>query len=86
MVGEESTSSTFQIVQIEPTCKAEFPKMQECKEGAEIVLSAKVDGSPPPTAVWLLEGEEIKADGMITIMSLFTFCCLFTFTEFVYIY
>jgi hypothetical protein len=69
MVGEESTSSTFQIVQIEPTCKAEFPKMQECKEGAEIVLSAKVDGSPPPTAVWLLEGEEIKADGERVIIT-----------------
>ena len=72
MVGEESTASTFQIVQIEPTCKADFPKMQECKEGAEIVLSAKVDGSPPPTAVWLLEGEEIKADGMVTKLSFFS--------------
>ena len=56
MVGEESSTSTFQIVQIAPTVQADFPKMQECKEGAEIVLTAKVDGSPPPTAVWLLEG------------------------------
>merc|ERR1712008_487067 len=63
MVGEESTSAVFQIVQIEPTVTAEFPKMQERKEGAELVLTAKLDGSPPPTAVWLLEGEEIKADG-----------------------
>ena len=53
----------FQIVQIKPSIIADFPKMQECKEGAEIILTAKIDGSPPPTAVWLLEGEEIKADG-----------------------
>jgi hypothetical protein len=33
MVGEESTSAVFQIVQIEPTVTAEFPKMQERKEG-----------------------------------------------------
>ena len=42
---------------------ADFPKMQEIKEGGEFVLTAKIDGSPPPTAIWLLEGEEIKADG-----------------------
>jgi len=69
MVGEESTSAVFQIVQIEPTVTAEFPKMQERKEGAELVLSAKFDGSPPPTAVWLLEGEEIKADGERVIIT-----------------
>ena len=63
MVGEESTSAVFQIVQIEPTVSVDFPKMQERKEGQELVLTAKFDGSPPPTAVWLLEGEEIKADG-----------------------
>jgi hypothetical protein len=42
---------------------ADFPKMQEVKEGGEFVLTAKIDGSPPPTVVWLLEGEEVKADG-----------------------
>ena len=52
MVGEESTSSTFQIVQIEPTCKADFPKMQECKEGAEIVLSAKVKFESQFSEIW----------------------------------
>ena len=69
MVGEESTSAVFQIVQIEPTVTAEFPKMQERKEGQELVLTAKFDGSPPPTAVWLLEGEEIKADGERVIIT-----------------
>ena len=63
MVGELSTDCVFQIIQITPTVTADFPKMQEVKEGAEFVLSAKIDGSPPPTAIWLLEGEEIKADG-----------------------
>jgi hypothetical protein len=38
--------------QIKPTVTADFPKMQEVKEGAEFVLSAKIDGSPPPTAIW----------------------------------
>ena len=69
MVGEESTSAVFQIVQIEPTVTAEFPKMQERKEGQELILTAKFDGSPPPTAVWLLEGEEIKADGERVIIT-----------------
>ena len=69
MVGEESNSAIFQIVQIEPTVKAEFPKMQERKEGAELVLTAKIDGSPPPTAIWLLEGEEVKADGERVIIT-----------------
>ena len=63
MVGELATDCVFQIIQITPTVAANFPKMQEVKEGAEFVLSAKIDGSPPPTAIWLLEGEEIKADG-----------------------
>jgi hypothetical protein len=63
MVGEAVSSAVFQIVQVVPTVTAEFPKMQERKEGAEFELTAKVDGSPPPTAVWLLEGEEVKADG-----------------------
>ena len=56
MVGEESTTAVFQIIQITPTVTAEFPKMQERKEGQELVLTAKFDGSPPPTAIWLLEG------------------------------
>ena len=53
----------FQIVQIVPTVTADFPKMQERKEGQEFVLTAKLDGSPPPKGIWLLEGEEVKADG-----------------------
>ena len=52
-----------------PTVTAEFPKMQERKEGGELVLTAKFDGSPPPTAIWLLEGEEIKADGERVIIT-----------------
>ena len=63
MVGEEENSAIFQIVQVVPTVIADFPKMQEVKEGGEFVLTAKIDGSPPPKAIWLLEGEEIKADG-----------------------
>ena len=63
MVGEAENSAIFQIVQIVPTVTADFPKMQEAKEGAEFVLTAKIDGSPPPKGIWLLEGEEIKADG-----------------------
>ena len=43
--------------------------MQERKEGGELVLTAKFDGSPPPTAIWLLEGEEIKADGERVIIT-----------------
>merc|ERR1719188_1750902 len=69
MVGESVSPCIFQIVQIKPTIIADFPKMQECKEGAEFVLTAKIDGSPPPTAVWLLEGEEIKADGERVIIT-----------------
>ena len=63
MVGEDSNSCVFQIVQVTPTVKADFPKMQDRKEGAEFVLTAAIDGSPPPTAIWLLEGEPIVADG-----------------------
>ena len=63
MVGEDKNSCIFQIVQVVPTIKADFPKMQERKEGAEFVLTATLDGSPPPTAIWLLEGEPIVADG-----------------------
>lgn len=69
MVGEESSSAVFQIVQIEPTVEVDFPKMQERKEGQELVLTAKFDGSPPPTAIWLLEGEEVKADGERVIIT-----------------
>jgi len=63
MVGETVSPCVFQIVQIKPTIDADFPKMQEVKEGGEFILTAKIDGSPPPTAIWLCEGEEIKADG-----------------------
>ena len=63
MVGEIANDCVFQIIQIKPTVTADFPKMQEVKEGGEFVLTAKIDGSPPPTAIWLLEGEEVKADG-----------------------
>ena len=41
----------LQIVQIVPTVTADFPKMQERKEGAEFVLTAKLDGSPPPKVI-----------------------------------
>jgi len=57
MVGEKECSAVFQIIQIAPTVTADFPKMQEIKEGGEFVLTAKIDGSPPPTAIWLLEGQ-----------------------------
>ena len=69
MVGESVSPCIFQIIQIKPTIIGDFPKMQECKEGAEFVLTAKIDGSPPPTAIWLLEGEEIKADGTRIIIT-----------------
>merc|ERR1719431_1616848 len=59
MVGESVSPCIFQIIQIKPTIIGEFPKMQECKEGAEFVLTAKIDGSPPPTAIWLLDGERV---------------------------
>ena len=58
MVGEIANDCVFQIIQIKPTVTADFPKMQEVKEGGEFVLTAKIDGSPPPTAIWLLEGED----------------------------
>merc|ERR1719225_2307301 len=69
MVGESVSPCIFQIVQIKPTIIADFPKMQERKEGGELVLTAKIDGSPPPTAIWLLEGEEVKADGERVIIT-----------------
>merc|ERR1719206_1373929 len=69
MVGESVSPCIFQIIQVKPTIIADFPKMQECKENAEFVLTAKIDGSPPPTAVWLCEGEEIKADGERVIIT-----------------
>ena len=69
MVGEETNTCVFQIVQVAPTITADFPKMQERKEGAEFVLTAKLDGSPPPTAIWLLEGEPIVADGERVIIT-----------------
>jgi len=69
MVGESVSPCIFQIIQVKPTIIADFPKMQECKENAEFILTAKIDGSPPPTAVWLCEGEEIKADGERVIIT-----------------
>ena len=69
MVGESVSPCIFQIVQIKPTLEADFAKMQEVKEGAAFELSAKINGSPPPTAIWLLEGEEIKADGENVIIT-----------------
>jgi serine/threonine protein kinase len=69
MVGESVSPCVFQIIQIKPTIQADFPKMQEVKEGGMFELSAKIDGSPPPTAVWLCEGEEIKADGERVIIT-----------------
>jgi len=69
MVGESVSPCIFQIVQVKPTIVADFPKMQECKENAEFILTAKIDGSPPPTAIWLCEGEEIKADGERVIIT-----------------
>ena len=69
MVSESVAPCIFQIVQIKPSIIADFPKMQECKEGAEFILTAKIDGSSPPTAVWLLEGEEIEADGERVIIT-----------------
>ncbi|XP_040572571.1 protein Obscurin [Lepeophtheirus salmonis] len=69
MVGESESTAIFQIVQIKPTIEADFPRMIEVKEGKEFVLTAKIDGSPPPTAIWLCEGEEIKADGERVIIT-----------------
>jgi len=69
MVGESVSPCIFQIVQVKPTIVADFPKMQEAKENSVFELTAKIDGSPPPTAVWLLEGEEIKADGERVIIT-----------------
>jgi serine/threonine protein kinase len=69
MVGDGVSPCIFQIIQVKPTIVADFPKMQEVKEGGMFELSAKIDGSPPPTAVWLCEGEEIKADGERVIIT-----------------
>ena len=69
MVGESVSPCIFQIIQVKPTILADFPKMQEVKEGGVFELTAKIDGSPPPTAIWLCEGEEIKADGERVIIT-----------------
>merc|ERR1719167_619202 len=69
MAGESASPCIFQIIQVKPTIVADFPKMQEVKEGGSFELSAKIDGSPPPTAIWLCEGEEIKADGERVIIT-----------------
>jgi len=69
MVGESVSPCIFQIIQVKPTIVADFPKMQEVKEGGVFELTAKIDGSPPPTAIWLCEGEEIKADGERVIIT-----------------
>ena len=53
----------FQIVQIVPTVTADFPKMQERKEGQEFVLTAKLDGSPPPKGIWLsITDQEVEGE------------------------
>ena len=69
MAGEASCSAFFGFVPIKPSIEGDFPKMSEVKEGGEFVLSAKVDGSPPPTAIWLCEGEPVKADGQRIIIT-----------------
>lgn len=61
MVGESDTKTVFQILPVKPTIEADFPKIQEIPEGGEFVLTAKVDGSPPPTAIWLFDGEPVQA-------------------------
>ena len=43
MVGESVSPCIFQIIQVKPTIVADFPKMQECKEGDEFVLTAKIN-------------------------------------------
>ena len=52
MAGEAQCQAFFGFVPIKPSIEGDFPKMSEVKEGGEFVLSAKVDGSPPPTAIW----------------------------------
>ena len=69
MAGEAATTCAFQIIPVKPTIEADFPKMTERKEGDDFVLTAKVDGSPPPTAVWLCEGEPVVADGKRIIIT-----------------
>ncbi len=69
MAGETQCQAYFGFVAIKPTIDADFPKMSEVKEGGEFVLTAKVDGSPPPTAIWLCEGEPVKADGQRIIIT-----------------
>ena len=69
MVGEADTLCLFEILPLKPTIEANFPKMSEVEEGGEFVLTAKVDGSPPPTAIWLFEGEPVQADGKRIIIT-----------------
>lgn len=69
MAGEAQCQAFFGFVPIKPSIEGDFPKMSEVKEGGEFVLSAKVDGSPPPTAIWLCEGEPVKADGQRIIIT-----------------
>jgi hypothetical protein len=69
MAGETESQCFFGIVPIKPSIEADFPKMSEVKESGEFVLTAKVDGSPPPTAIWLCEGEPVKADGKRIIIT-----------------
>eukprot|EP00094_Tigriopus_californicus_P003329 TCALIF_03202-PA protein Name:"Similar to unc-89 Muscle M-line assembly protein unc-89 (Caenorhabditis elegans)" AED:0.27 eAED:0.27 QI:0/0.83/0.76/0.92/0.91/0.88/25/216/2842 len=69
MAGEAESVSVFQINPVKPTIEADFPKIAEMKEGGDFVLTAKVDGSPPPTAIWLCEGEPVKADGKRIIIT-----------------
>ncbi len=69
LAGEKDTHCKFQIVPIKPTIVADFPKMAEVNEGGDFVLTAKVDGSPPPTAVWLCEGVPVQADGKRIIIT-----------------
>jgi Immunoglobulin I-set domain len=69
LAGQAECSAQLQMAQTPPSFVNYMDKYHEIDEGETLSIKMKVDGSPIPTVKWFKDGEEIKENNRVRLLS-----------------
>lgn len=69
LAGQAECSAQLQMAQTPPSFINYMDKYHEIDEGETLSIKMKVDGSPIPTVRWYKDGDEIKDDNRVKLIT-----------------